>query len=118
MSLLCYVTEQVKKDVTTHGIAKTKVVAFAHEVEKRQSLAGFDHFPPTCLTKKKIFGFNFRLIAAEKHVGEHLVVVLLRLVVRGSNEYTAFLDDPPTWAGRHYDDELDDAKLARWVADR
>src|SRR5947209_8063591 len=118
MALLCFVTDQLLNDATTHGVAKAKVHAFAKEVEKRQSVAGFDHFPPPCLTKKKIFGFNFRLIAAEKHVGEHPVVVLLRLVVRGSNEYSAFLDDPPTWAGRYYDAELDDKKLAVWVAER
>jgi hypothetical protein len=118
MALLCFVTDQLLKDATTHGVAKSKVEAFATEIEKRQSVAGFDHFPPPCLTKKKIFGFNFRLIAAEKHVGDHLVIVLLRLVVRGSNDYAAFLDDPPTWAGRHYDAELNDAKLATWVADR
>jgi hypothetical protein len=118
MALLCYVTNQLLEDATTHGVAKAKVDSFAKEVELRQSLAGFDHFPPPCLTKKKIFGFNFRLIAAEKHVDEHLVVVLLRLVVRGGNEYTTFLDDPPTWAGRHYDAELNDAKLTAWVANR
>lgn len=118
MALLCYITDQVQKDATTHGIAKAKVIAFAQEVEKRQSLAGFDHFPPPCLTKKKIFGFNFRLIAAEERVGEHLVVVLLRLVVRGGNEYGAFLDDPPTWATRYFSAELDEASLAAWVTDR
>jgi hypothetical protein len=118
MALLCYVTDQVRTDATTHGIAKAKVIAFAQEVEKRQSLAGFDHFPPPCLTKKKIFGYNFRLIAAEKRVGEHLVVVLLRLVVRSGGEYEAFLEDPPTWATRHFSAELDEAQLAAWVADR
>jgi hypothetical protein len=118
MALLCYVTEQIQTDATTHGIAKAKVNAFAQEVEKRQSLAGFDHFPPPCLTKKKIFGFNFRLVASERRVGEHLVVVLLRLVVRGGSEYGAFLDDPPTWAARHFSVELDDARLTAWVADR
>lgn len=118
MALLCYITDQVLKDATTHGIAKNKLAAFAQEVEKRQSLAGFDHFPPPCLTKKKIFGFNFRLIAAEKRVGEHLVVVFLRLVVRGSSEYGAFLEDPPAWATRHLSGELDEARLAAWVADR
>jgi hypothetical protein len=118
MALLCYVTDQVQKDATTHGVAKAKVVAFAQEVEKRQSLAGFDHFPPPCLTKKKIFGFNFRLIAAEKRVGEHLVVVLLRLLVRGSSEYGSFLEDPPTWAMRHFSAELDESRLAAWVTER
>jgi hypothetical protein len=118
MAIFCFVTNQIVKDVTTHGVAKSKLDDFAKEIEKRQSLAGFDHFPPPCLTKKKIFGFNYRLIAAEKHVGDHLVVVLLRLVVRGANEYSAFLDDPPTWAQRHYHAELDDANLAAWVVRR
>lgn len=118
MALFCYVTDQVQTDATTHGIAKARVTDFAHEVEKRQSLAGFDHFPPPCLTKKKIFGYNFRLIAAEKRVGEHLVIVLLRLVVRGSSDYSSFLGDPPTWATRYLNAELGDAQVAAWVADR
>lgn len=114
MALLCYVTEQILRDATTHGIAKLKVTEFAEEVEKRQSLAGFDHFPPPCLTKKKIFGYNFRLIAVEKQLGEHLVVVLLRLVVKG-NEYINFEKDPPAWARRYYEEELNDSKLEEWV---
>jgi hypothetical protein len=118
MSLFCYVTQQLQKDATSHGIALSKIEGFKAEVEARQSLAGFDHFPPPCLTKKKIFGFNYRLIAAEKLVGEHLVVVFLRLVIRGGNEYTDFLRDPPTWAGRYYDAELSQATLDQWVAER
>jgi hypothetical protein len=118
MSILCYVTEQIQKDATTHGIGKPRVAAFAEEIEKRQSLAGFDQFPPPCLTKKKIFGFNYRLVAAEKRIGEHLVVVLLRLVVRGGNEYGSFLENPPAWAGRHFDAELDDVRLSLWVSER
>ncbi len=118
MALFCYVTKQIVNDVTTHGVAKSRLDEFAKEIEKRQSVAGFDHFPPPCLTKKKIFGFHYRLIAAEKHFGDHLVVVLLRLVVRGDHEYSAFLDDPSTWAQRHYHDELDDAELEDWVIER
>ena len=118
MSLFCYVTEQLKEDATSHGIALSKIDGFKDEVEARQSLAGFDHFPPPCLTKKKIFGFNYRLIAAEKRVGEHLVVVFLRLVIRGGNEYTSFLRDPPTWAGRYFDAALSQQTLDEWVAER
>ncbi|MEX1028178.1 MAG: hypothetical protein WD049_09265 [Candidatus Paceibacterota bacterium] len=118
MALFCYVTERLKKDAGTHGIAQDRVESFHKEIESKQSLAGFDHFPPPCLTKKKVFGFNFRLIAAEKRVGDHLVVVLLRLVIRGGNEYSDFLRDPPTWAGRFYDAELSSEKLAEWVTDR
>src|SRR5262245_24129959 len=103
MALFCYVSKQIEKDVTTHGIAKDRLLEFQADVERRQSLAGFDHFPPPCLTKKRLFGYNFRMIAAEKRVGEHLVVVCLRLVIRGGNDYADFLRDPPTWAVRHYD---------------
>ncbi len=118
MSLLCYVTKQLQGDASRFGIAKSDIEKFAKKVEQRQSLAGFDHFPPPCLTKKKIFGFNYRLIAAEKRVGEHLVVVFLRLVIRGGNEYADFLRDPPTWAVRCYDAELTDDKVAAWVTER
>ena len=66
MAILCYVTDQIQHDVTTHGIAKDDLKKFAANVEKRQSLAGFDHFPPPCLVKKKIFGFRFRLSPEER----------------------------------------------------
>lgn len=117
MSILCYVSEQVKSDATKHSVSKDKVVAFAKDVEERQSLARFDHFPPPCLTKKKIFGYSFRLIAVEKRVGDHLVIIFLRIVPRGG-EYGAFLDAPPFYAGKYYDAELDDAKLEGWVNQR
>src|SRR5437868_4461909 len=119
MAILCFVTERLFKDATTHGIARNKVEAFAKEVELRQSLNGFSRFPTPCLTKKKIFGFNYRLVAVEKHFAEHKVVVCLRLVIRGNKkEYDAFQDDPPGWALRFYDAELSDAMLATWVAER
>ncbi len=118
MAILCYVTDQIQYDVTTHGIAKDDLKKFAANVEKRQSLAGFDHFPPPCLVKKKIFGFNYRMIAAEKLVGDHLVVVFLRLVVRGGNEYADLQRDPSTWVTRSFEAEIDDGKLSAWVQQR
>lgn len=118
MAILCYVTREIQNDASTHGIAKDRLTKFAGDVEKRQSLAGFDHFPSPCLTKKKLFGFNFRMIAAEMLVGEHLVIVFLRLVIRGGNEYSDFLRDPPTWANCFYDAELDDSILKSWVTER
>ena len=118
MAILCYVTDQIRKDASTHGIPRNKLDDFASDLEERQSLAGFDHFPPPCLTKKKIFGFNFRLIAAEKQLGDHVVVVLLRLVVRGGADYAEFLRDPPGWAQRFYNAEMDETQLRSWVDDR
>ena len=118
MSILCYITKRIEKDATSHGKAKSVLEKFAADVEKRQALSGFDHFPPPCLSKKKIFGYNFRMIAAEKRIGEHLIVVFLRLIVRGSNDYATFLRDPAAWAVRHYEEEIGDEQLADWVAKR
>ena len=58
------------------------------------------------------------MVAAEKKVGEHLVVVLLRLLVRGGNEYGPFLRDPATWAKRSYADALGGTTLDDWVRER
>lgn len=118
MSILCYISDQIKKDVTTHGIPKKKLDDFANEVEKRQSLSGFDHFPPPCLTKKKLFGYNYRMIAIEKLVGAHLVIIFLRLVIRGGNDYADFNRNPPEWAARYFDSEFDNGKLSNWVHER
>ena len=118
MAILCYVSERIKHDVSTHGIPKHKLDDFKAEVEKRQSLAGFDHFPPPCLTKKKLFGYNFRMIAVEKQIADHLVVIFLRLVIRGGNDYADFNRDPPTWAAKFFDAEFEDGKLYAWVKDR
>lgn len=118
MALLCYVTDTVKADAGLHGIAKARIESFRQTIEDKQSLAGFNHFPPPCLTKKKLFGYNYRLIAVEKRVGDHLAVILLRLVTRGGNDYADFLRDPPAWAARFYDAELSSEDLAKWVAER
>ncbi len=118
MSILCYLTDQIRKDVTTHGISKDDLTKFAASVEKRQSLSGFDHFPPPCLVKKKLFGFKYRMIAAEKLVGDHLVVVFLRLLVRGGNDYSDLQRDPATWVERSFEAEVDDVKLSAWVQQR
>lgn len=118
MSILCYVSEHIRSDVGNHGIATSKLDEFAAEVEKRQSLSGFDHFPPPCLTKKRLFGYNYRMVAVEKVIGDHLVVCFLRLLIRGGHEYADFNRDPPTWANRFVDGECDEYKLRSWVVTR
>ena len=113
MAILCYVTDQIRKDAAIQGIPKSKLDDFAKEVEKKQSLAGFDHFPQPCLVKKKLFGFSNRMIAAEEFVGEHLVVIFLRMLIRGGHEYEALQQDASTWAQRSYSAAVDDVQLLK-----
>ena len=118
MAILCYVSEELLKDARNHGIQRAKIDKLVHQVETSQSLAVFNHFPYPCLTKKQAFARNFRLVAVERRVGEHLVVVLLRLMVRGGSEYEEFCHDAVGWAARHADRCVSDEELASWVADR
>lgn len=118
MSILCYISDQFRKDATSHGVPSDKIQSLADDVEKRQSLAGFDHFPPPCLTKKKWAAYNNRVVAVEKLIGGNVVVILLRLLIRGGNDYAAFNRNPPEWAGKFFDEEFHDDRLERWVSDR
>ena len=117
MAFFCYVTDQLREDAKKHNIDDARVTSFASEVEKRQSLAGFDKFRPPFLVKKKFLGDQFRLIVTEKPVREHQVVVLLRILVRWSNDYINFHKDH-SWAARPFSAELDEAHLKGWVDER
>src|SRR5215469_13303540 len=101
MTLFAYITDQLRHDAQTMGVPESKLEAFAKdEVEQKQSTSSFDRFPAPFLTRKKIWAYNKRLIAAERRVGEHVVIILLRLLVKG-NEYSSFENDPVTVGERY-----------------
>src|SRR5688500_7254005 len=99
MSLFVYASDARREDAKRQGINLETVHDFCKEVEKSQSTSTFDRFPPPYLTRKRKWDYNNRLIAAEHNVGEHLVVVLLRLVVKSSRDYQVeFTNDPHSYA--------------------
>ncbi|MBX3419344.1 MAG: hypothetical protein KF851_17195 [Pirellulaceae bacterium] len=121
MAILCLVSETIRQDASRHGVPKGKLDEFASEIEKTQSLSQFDHFPPPCLVKKKKFGYKNRMIGVLKYVGDHSVVVMLRMIMHGGaekNDYRDFQVDPAGWAGKYFDKEFGGGKLQEWVAER
>jgi hypothetical protein len=85
-----YLNEQCKKEAKKLGVLE-EVLKIQKDIEKRQSISNFDPHPVPFL--KKRFGGNKRLIIEgrlidDKELGEDIVVViLLRCLVRGDDEY-------------------------------
>lgn len=121
MAILCLISDTIRQDASTHGVPKGKLDEFALEIEKTQSLSQFDHFPPPCLVKKKKFGYKNRMIGVLKYVGEHSVVVMLRMIMHGGaekNDYRDFQVDPAGWAGKYFEKEFGTGELQKWVEER
>lgn len=117
MGLYVYIADELRKDARRMGVALDRVQAFADDVEKKQSANCFNHFPPPFLNKKKIWAFNNRLIAAQRRFGEHLCIVLLRLLVKG-DEYFEFEKDPITVGSRYLARDVNDEVISAWLAER
>lgn len=99
MTLYVFPTDEMREDAKVQGLSSEKVDKFCKEVEDAQSLATFSRFPPPYLTKKKIWSYNNRLIAAEHAVGDDLVIILLRLLIKSSREYeNQFTQDAHSYA--------------------
>lgn len=117
MTLFVYPTETCSLDARKHSLTD-EVQRFAERVEKTQSTSLFDPFPQPWLVKKKMGGRQGRLIAELRHIGEHSVVVLLTILIRGSRDYEGFSDDPVGYGKKHFPALVDDAELHAWLAER
>lgn len=117
MALHVYITEKCRKDCRSQNYDRP-LQALAERIETSQSAEILDRFPRPFL--KKRFERQIRLVAKEVEVGEHTVVAFLRLLVRGGNEYQAFIDS-------HYsslpgedamEGEISEVSLARIIEER
>lgn len=118
MTLFVYITDTCRDDAKRHGVSEA-IERLRASVEETQSLSQFDPFPPPYHVKKKLTGRQPRLVAKEKKVGGHLVVVFLTVMIRGSREYEQdFCNDPVVYGARHFDDLVSDAMLAAFVDNR
>jgi hypothetical protein len=117
MSIYVYTTRQCAKDAKTQGYNEI-VENFAKEVERSQRIDRFEPFPPPHL--KKRFERQIRLIASAREVGEHTVVVFLRLFLRGGSEYQQFKNSK--WkvvpGVDRLEDEISDSKLNDYITSR
>lgn len=118
MTLLVYITDKCRDDAKRHGVSEA-IERLRASLEETQSLSQFDPFPPPYHVKKKLTGRQPRLVAKERKVGGHLVVVFLTVMIRGSREYEQdFCHDPVAYGARHFDDLVSDGELAAFVEER
>ena len=118
--ILAILTDGIKEDAKKHGVPLHKLENFRAEIEEIQSLERFNkHHPSPCLVKSKIFDYNYRLIAMRKPIGEHIVVVLLKIEIRSNRDYkTDLWKDAGSVVEKLFNDQMNEDKLLQWVEKR
>ena len=86
MALFVYTTEECRDNAHRYALSD-ELDRFKERVETSQSTSQFDPFPPPYLVKKKLGGRQGRLIADLRSQGDHAVVVLLAIMIRGDKAY-------------------------------
>jgi tetratricopeptide (TPR) repeat protein len=117
MTLFVYITDSCADDAQSHGMSDD-LQRFKDKVEATQSTSLFDPFPWPYKVKKKLGGRQGRLVAEQRNIGEHSVVVFLGIMIRGHREYQEFSDNPKTYAQSHFLDRPTDEQLAAFVEER
>ena len=111
MSLFVYISKQCKEDIKAHDYERP-IQRFIHRLHQTQSTHIFERFPASYL--KKRFESQFRLVAQEVFVKEHVVVVFIRLLKRSSRDYREFLNSKVI--NQNHDLETLLEELPDWVA--
>ncbi len=89
MTIYVDVTDTCNDDARNHGqVALLKKLLAS--IRKTQNLTGFDFLRPTPFIKKGL-GRSFRLIAYRVPVEHDELILFLRVLARGSNDYEYFL---------------------------
>ena len=118
MTLLVFVSDECRAGARKHGLTEI-IERLSADVEERQSLSQFDHFPPPYIVKKKLLGRQPRLVADLRKVGDHMVAVFLVVMIRGSNEYEdEFCRDPVAYGERNFAGLVRDDVRQAYVSER
>lgn len=112
MALLVTITDECQEDIRSHSIQK-EVNLFKNRLLESQRTSFFDNFPPPYL--KKRFKRQLRLIASEQRVGEDIVIVFCRILVRGQGEYGKFLEAPKDYGDKYFAPLISHDKLQELV---
>src|SRR5438876_12365349 len=89
MALYVFVADSCQSDADRHGQGSF-LAGVKQALEETQNLVGFSFFLPTPFLKKSL-GRSFRLIAYRVPIKDDELIVFLRVLARGSNEYEFFL---------------------------
>src|SRR5512140_3701337 len=111
MPIYVHVTDDCIGEAKRHG-QSSLVDAIRQQVETTQSLTGFGYFLPTPFIKKSL-GRRFRLIGYRVPIGNDELILFLRVLGRGGNEYEYFLKnwDENTQSVTRQFQPLDEAQL-------
>ena len=125
MAILVHTTKQAIKDCKTHGMGSEVLAKFAERIESSQMLEVFERNNPfPVLVKKQFYGFDKRLVAIQKYVQQDTVIVLLRVLIRGSAEYTDHFEGRASaeatlrYVDKQYRAELSDDVMNEIVVER
>ena len=89
MAIYVHVATACEVEARSHG--QTQLIESLREsIHDTQTLTGFDFFRPTPLIKKSL-GHSFRLIGFRAPKKDDEVILFLRVLARGSNDYEFFL---------------------------
>lgn len=89
MAIYVYISDQCRRDATPQNYV-SQLDRLAERIEQEQHLGILDRFPPPFL--KKRFERQIRLVAKEFRVGTDILVIFLRLIIRGDRQYIAFCE--------------------------
>lgn len=89
MALYVFITDSCRADAERHG-QRDFLASVKQAIEETQNFVGFSFFLPTPFLKKGL-GRSFRLIAYRVPIGNDELILFLRVLARGSNEYEYFL---------------------------
>ena len=120
MAIFVFPTQNCLDEAAKHGW-QDRLESFTRDVEKKQTVGMFEHFPPPYIVKKKFGEYAGRLIAAHRSLGddsEDSVVVLLSAMIRGTAAYVAFSDDAVKYGQQHFDELYSHEELVAYVQDR
>jgi len=112
MAILVHITDECLSDARKHSCL-ADVEKFKDRIRIDQRLSLFDNFPPPYL--KKRFRQNFRLIAEERFIGDHTVVLFYRLLVRSSQDYRNFYNNPIEYGKRNFAMLASESDIADFV---
>lgn len=119
MSLYVYIADECLKEAQTQNHLE-EVKKLRDRIERTQTTAYFDNFPPPYL--KKRFERQIRLLADIRSFTvddeTHTVLVFLAVFVRGGTEYRAFLDNCREYGEKFLTPRVTDETVENYLKER
>lgn len=114
MALFVHTTEECERDILRHALTKEVDNFRERRLIKTQNPNLLERYAGTPYRKKQ-FTRQIRLIAYQHIIDEHIIIVFLKLMVRGSEEYRSFIKDRKGYGDRYFRPYIDPGALKEWL---